>query len=1421
MNFKSMLLAALSLFGYAAIGQVQPPRVDLNYRYYDRLCAYAETALPVEITGKFNADNRFLVEILTDYNNTLIATYEAVLKNNNLVFTIGGEVQETSGRINFRVATTSPATKTSIYSNYWYSRGKISISRPLGESDTLNAGMGYPVNANAEGNSTITVTLSDSSIQYITPNGYQQQLNLVASKSTEIFIVKAVNGCDVPVPFSGKIPVVINPVSIIPVKVNNQTALCEGNEIELAYAVNGGTIPESATFRLRFFKPYVSSAGEKRIFEVPATKKANGVLVARIPQNLVASSNMTHVAVLVDKPGLVSPYLQSVSIYQKPTASFNSQSGSVGIGEAFGLGFNITGPKPHIVELSNGVSYALDDNRSAYVYPVKTETYSIRSLRTGCGVTTDLPKQNVVATVPAGIAINVPDNQNWALCENQKVRLPFITNTPLNANTKFTVEGSINYQETAYVFEAKLVNDSIEFLLPHSPAEWIKEGYFSIRGFRIKTSNPSLTSAYKYGFTIRGIPRVGYETPRPRTLTGPQYYEYTLNVSGGLPYTLITDQGVRDPFTYPSPVRIIYVPATGAYGLKSIENACYSNNDVARLNLTVNPYTSQAPAIVVHPPTQKYLCDVDSVEISFEAFGKFGEGNTFQILRSGGSYSAPLLTVNKPGKYKIAASALGGVPAYEWISVKSTNPEVHEGSRLPVILQTKPTLVEPDEPGSTPENPRIFGFDENPTLPALFKSFIPYLAEFTDGVKTHRFERSSEADYFTPVIPRSKVTPYTLKSLSNACGTLDVNRTTYFYGIGYRLSMDYFQEDQRFCTGQEMVVPFNVAKGSVPAGTKYHLQISKGAVNFGTVASQTTLEDFRYVVPDTMVGEYFVQIVTDIGVVAGAKRFFVNKIPTATVSLGEQPASEIEYGQSVSIDYNLTGNGPWEMIVSGQGNLTATSSPYTQYLGLARGTVFEIKSVSNQCGYGTVSGSVAVRVKPKIVGFLTEKTSFCTDERINVKYQVGGDIPAGEKIGFYLQNTNGTRFELALVSASAGTVSLAIPAALPGGGYELVCAINGTDIFESRGVSISKLPDLELSGITTINPGQAANLMIRSTNGGNGTIDVTLSDGTKSAHSFWGSGAYQYMNVKPSATTIYTIASATGSCGNAKVSGNATVTVNPPSAKTVRITAINRIDQFCEKDTLKIYYAITGTFSAGNQFTLQFYDKLGKLVNSLPTTGKEQPLRAIVPAGFSITEIYRVRLVASDANTAAGDYPQTANFGTRASAAFAGSVATLDKQGNAQGVVLLTGTGPWRYEYGSDLGKIPRYAEVSPDTLAMHSKEPSAYFKLLSVTNGCGAGIVLEPSTIRVEVITGTEEPGQAADPVAFGPNPTNGRVMLHFGTSAKRRLALYGTSGALIWTKSISGADAEVDMQQYPSGSYLLKIEQPKGTQTLKVVKE
>lgn len=995
MRLRKLLLLAVGLCVRSAFAQDNEAKIFVENDYYTPICSYKEMRIPGTLMGRFNSTNRFYVELISGLDNKPVGRYEAVYENGSFVFHVGDDKAGGTERITFKVISTSPATETMPYSRPFYSRGQVSLTRAAGLSDTLNAGMSMGISAHVTANNPVRITLSDSSVHEVKWSPYPSVLPLTAPVSTEFSIVKAVNACEVAVPFSGIVPVRINPVTIIPTKIMNDV-LCEGSEMQLSYAISGGTIPASATFKVRL----LMDGNPRKIIEIPAQRKAEGMLTAKIPDNVLSYSGYMKAAIIVNGPQLVSPYSQTFTVFEKPTASFQSESATARIREPLSMWFNVSGPEPHTIELSNGRSYLLDNNKNIGLYALKTETFSIKSLKTPCGVTTDLPKQTVVVTVTDGIVIDADPFQKWEVCENQTVRLPFAANVPLNAATKFVVEG-VTAKNTVYQFDAKLVNDSLEFFIPHSPASWVTEGYFSIANFRVKSTNPSYTSEFRNGLIIRGIPRIGFESYQSRTLPHPQYYEYKLVVYGGSPFGATDESGFTSYWEYPEKSERIFVPKSGAYGPKSVENGCYSSTNLAKMDFTVQSYSDQKPVIVVHPPAKRYYCDTDTVEVWFEALGKFDAGNEFRIQRYDG-LDGGWLKVSKPGRYKIPAMALES-HSYTYLTVKSTSPEVSGGASTWLIVNTKPELDPLNDLGrSTPERPEIFDVDRVPALSSPLKDRSPYTAEWTDGTKNFHFEQKLQYDAFYPPMTRGKVTPYTLKSIGNVCGSTDLNLTTYLYWKGYDLVINYFKANQEFCTGEELIVPFQAQNGTPPAGTTFRLLLRDAAGTTQTVASVTSVGELKYRIPDTLEGTYSLWVSSGPGNNSEGKTITIKKKPTATIvykyTTPGMPV-EIEYGQPASLDYQLTGGGPWKLLVSGTNETEETYETIWRTYEIAKTTVFELQSVSNACGYGTVSGSMTVKVKPKIVAFASP-TSVCSGSPLLVKYLVGGDIPTGEKIGF-------------------------------------------------------------------------------------------------------------------------------------------------------------------------------------------------------------------------------------------------------------------------------------------------------------------------------------------------------------------------------------------------------------------------------------
>lgn len=1430
MNFKSLLSIVFCIgFQFVRAQGTDTPTIQISG--IEAVCTHKEMKIPGHFTGSFNENNRFAVEFVEAATRRVIASYPAVYETGYFLFTINNDNLATITSIDFRISGSSPAVTSNIANGYrFYNRGEISMTKSAQVGDTLNPGSRITLSFGSTSNVPISVTMNDSS-RFDIPSRSPIYQNFVASAKGEIFIVKAENGCGVQVPPPGKITYKVNPISINFLKFKN-AAVCAGMEMEVSYATNGGTIPASAKFRLRFKKTYPEMAGSQD-FELVAVRKSDGILVAKIPDGIAENVNPTHsiyynMSIIVDSPNLVSPPVESVGISRKPIPTITSQSQTISMGQDFGLTFSASGPGPFALELSNGdMAFSqYTDYMYTSVKPLKTETYSIKSLKSACGTTTDFPKQSVIATLEPGIYLPITGNKTFDICENQKVRLPFQSNVTLPAETKFIIEG-ITQNDKVYQFDAKIVGDTIEFFIPASPKEWGEEGYFNIIKFRTKSINPAYTSKEIYGFSIHGIPSVKYNFPTPTSLPYAQKYFYNVRITGGGPFWM-SDKNDNEDWGGNDISMEIFADKTGNYQPKSIRNVCYNAESIPPVNLTIENYTSTAPVITVIPSSDKrVICDNGDVEVYFETLGQFAENNEFKIYLTDNP-NAPLLTVKKPGRYKLLLTDKQA-SEFHRIGVISTSPVVRDESTVLVYREVKPYLVTDGNNANSAENPYLVNSYDRPNADLWgiksnsFYQYVPITVNFSGGGKNYSFTRLdlSQNNYIDP--PKSVVTPYTLKSATNICGTTEFNNTAYILWKGYEINLIDFVNTRSFCVGEEMIARFGVTGGIPPSGTKFNLQLSKANGNFQTISSVGfTAGEFRVRIPELATGNYEVRVISDDRNYSRSYNLRIIAKPTATIALGKDspnPAEGIPAGSYVTLVYNLTGGEPYVVSTTGFSETGVNSSSYEEGYQFVRSGFYQIESVRNQCGYGTFSGSVTVKVTPVVKRMTAETNTRCIGGSITATYSVEGDLESAQKIGFYLSAANNQKVDLGFVSNKSGSVNLPIPSNLAPGAYVLTCYITGVkEVTNSEPIYLDKAPALEIIGTTTINAGETTNIEVRPKEIGGKAVTLTLSNGA-SQELYFSELRSNYITVSPAATTTYTIKTAESSCGSVPFSGSATVIVNPASVRSVKINSVvgSRAYVTCEADTVQVYFTKTGTFTAGNQFVAKLYDNQGKVIEGIVSIGQESPLKVIVPTGLAATNTYRFRVVATDANTSSSDDAWPLVFSAKPTASFLTNTVTADKDGMAKIVVKLEGTGSWTYTYSNDLGSHQKSSLTPADTIYLSNVNTQTY-KLLSVSNVCGAGKIVEPSSVNVALILGLENP--VIEEIKIGPNPVQSQLRVQFVSDAKRSIKLYTSAGTQIQQFASYEKEAVVDFSGYASSIYLLKIEEKGMTKVIRVVK-
>ncbi len=275
-------------------------------------------------------------------------------------------------------------------------------------------------------------------------------------------------------------------------------------------------------------------------------------------------------------------------------------------------------------------------------------------------------------------------------------------------------------------------------------------------------------------------------------------------------------------------------------------------------------------------------------------------------------------------------------------------------------------------------------------------------------------------------------------------------------------------------------------------------------------------------------------------------RITVHPLPSATIS-GQ---SSIPLGGTASIEITFTGMGPWSYKLSNGYSSTSESGTVSIQVQPSYTTSYLVTEVSNSCGNGTPSGSAVVTVlRPTITTGNPNVVNVCAGSEIAVPIQRSGDFPSGSKFVLQISRENdGKTFKTIETKISGNTLTSMLPDTLKGGTY-FVRAISEnlnpdlSTIGSVSGVNIlvDPKPTATMPADRTILEGQSTTLSIELTGAAPWTF--SYSNGTDK-NSVTTSTSPYVLNVTPSVTTVYTVASIENKCGAGRSFGETKVQVD-------------------------------------------------------------------------------------------------------------------------------------------------------------------------------------------------------------------------------------------------------------------------------------
>jgi hypothetical protein len=1397
----------------------QTPSITINSYsgFVNTACIDSPYKLPVTTQGQFNADNKFSVQVRQSYSSTIITEIPAVFNGDKFEFIfVNQSLYANNGSVQVKVISSSPKAESNWSDNTIsiYSKGNISLNS-LSVSDTLNQYEEIRLQFKGFSNSQTKVTLNDSTKYnfYYSYNGdFPDQQIYTVTKSGTFNIAHAENACGAMVT-SGSFKTAVNPVPMRTVSVA-PSSICENSEVRISFSAPGAALTAQTKYKIRFVQSY-SSNGKPGSAEVPAQLVGN-FLVAKFPNTFVLSqSNTFYAQIVTENPSIVGSHASvSFNVSPQPNVIFNSQSQSINLGGNTNIELILSGLPPFVVEMNEGSKYTFNSagRNTFYPSPSQNTTYSFKSLLSGCGKKEISNSQTLDITVRPGIQID-DDRKTQIFCAGSRVKIKFKSSAVLTGNTKFTIRATDSYE--TLLFDATRSGDYLEFDLPNRA-----QGYQNFN-YKIVTSSPSMESDASYWYTMQTTPNISFPQYNTYSYNIPSKVQVSYNLIGGGPYKIEGFDGtVRSIENNYNSFEEIYLKATTEFKVKSVSNSCFKNENLPSKTVVLN--STDSPGIYIEP-FQSRICDSDSIEITFGTVGKFNPENIFAIQGYTGCCDYKTVkTVSNGGKFKVK------LPTTQYytngqIRVASTNPVIFsDAMSISVQRPLEQLAVYPS--GKAEEPYKFIATQSNLSSISLQtpNSGPPSQIIYSEAGKEKTFDNKDVYSANIPISPAvGVVTEYVIKKATNQCGSIPLNLSTFIASMPYNIQIADQNYSNNFCAGGPISIPFGILYGTTN-NASFSLQIWKqGGSDIITLASGETGRILNATLsPSLTPGPYNLRIISSEGAISDTRTIQIGSVSSATLSLNGQSDNYVSAGQTVNLDVKLTGSYPTTVIFE-DGTRTTYYSNGSRSVYPVKGTEYSIKEVSNYCGYGSGSGSVSVLVRPSL-SVSTDTYNVCEGGNFSLRYSLNGDaILFEDYIRFELIET-GTAKIIVLDSTKvlSGTKTLKLPDSMKGSYYQIRCSVRKYDLYSTLNTSITTKPDVTISGNTVINNGGSTRLILKSNKSANGESKYVLSDGTTGSI-YSQVGGIVYVNVSPKQTTTYTLTSLSNSCGEGTKSGSAIVEVNPASERSVNITSWSSASGTgaCTGDTISVFFGSQGTFTAGNKMTVQISDTTGRNFRAIATTGTSSPLKAILPADMVGGKLYRLRVTASDPNTGSAAYEYPISASQKAHARFASESVVYDGKTNPRIVVVLEGGAPWTYQFGTDVSVQTRQTSLERDNIELYQASPNQYYKLFKVWNGCGLGIIDNPSTVRVEVVTGTEEPQPWFD-VTIAPNPTSEQLNLSFGDAAKRSITIYDVKGTNLYNKSSFSKEEQIDVRSFPQGIFIIQIEAKGRKQSYKILK-
>jgi Secretion system C-terminal sorting domain len=719
-------------------------------------CEGEKIKYSITTEGSFQSDNEWKFEIIKDGYSQSTQFFSSKDKASEITIPSVTE----AGFYKVRVYSTSPIT----YSNYFYvflntkPRAYVGYSS-YGYEDKIIGSV------TLSGGAPFEVVFSDGTKKTIgregSTNGSETNDNYFEKINPQlgIFELKSVsNACGIGIidSYSRKIEVVPYQVSVNIRTTNPEGILCNPVNISLAVNFNGAKANEVP------YSVQISSTNDTNYTTV-ASKQIESLCFILLSDKYRAGSYRFRIVtedsykiksnpITFQLGGSLSDALLSLnsttSINETTINGGNSANLFIQNMPTYGSSYVI---KDNLNQFYSNYHYSSSQTASFNVQPLKTTTYTLKSVSSNCGYSK--ASGNIKINIRPVVNATIQSYAN-AYCPSSDVIVKTTTFGEFEKNNIFKVFIYKNNDTTTIKEIATISNIGTSMLKLPSDLE---RGSYTLR---IESSNPKTVKNFS-GITVTALPDVTLSGGSIINSGGTAYLN--LKIKGAtnevLEYELSDNtKGNTNSFYYDSFLIPVTPKTTTTYTLTSIKNVCGLGKSSGSAKIEVNPASDKQ----VNFDTQNFyyatFCTGSTISIPFITKGTFSAGNTFTVqmsdaqgtnfkdLKTEGTKS-PLIAVTPVGTpiggsylFKVVASDkdatsttnLSGLTAFQGATARFDTASYYFSEGKPVKIDVKFTGTAPfyfslgtDEISAKnfSSSKPIYELTLTPTTPTKFKLF--------------------------------------------------------------------------------------------------------------------------------------------------------------------------------------------------------------------------------------------------------------------------------------------------------------------------------------------------------------------------------------------------------------------------------------------------------------------------------------------------------------------------------------------------------------------------------------------------------------------------------------------------------------------------------------------------------------------------